>query len=310
MKKVPFVPRSLSTIKPIASTSSHPKQPESSSKAPSASAQAILDAIFLPPQSNSTFPGASLFFPSSQETKKLPFDPFSRPKRVYRANSKNRKVLKDDCGWLIELLREDNEKRRPEKAKPLAFTSASNEAFEAIFPEAGIFDEHAALESALKSAQSSKTVKNFKNSESTTAKARLFKTKATTAEKEEVDVFKLISGGADVDESEASKKDSAEDGGLFGFTMDLPQLSRLKDSSTAGPPKDDPYNLSDSDGNAAAAAEEEAFEYDAGDDDELVTTQADDEESSKSTRKKRRAKEESEIRAVERIMKTKYNESV
>jgi hypothetical protein len=309
MKKVPFVPRSLSTIKPIASTSTPTNtiKNDSTSKAPSPAAQSILDVIFNAPRIQSTFLGASLYFSSAQEARKLPFDPFSRPKRVYKASSSGTKVQKngkEDADWLIGLLRAQQSKqhRVRDHAKTAAEVKVEVEdGDEVIFPEAGVFDEHAALEDALQSSKSAKL--EGAKTKTTTIKSKLFKTKSLP-ESEEVDVFKLISGDHDEDDDANTKDDSA--GGLFGFSLDLPQLNRLKDTATRAS-SDDPYNLSDS--AEKGESPEGAFEYDAGDEDELITTQADDdEETGKAGRKKRRAKEESEIRAVERIMKTKYQE--
>lgn len=307
MKKVPFVPRSLSTIKPIASTLPAPsKHPDQSTKAPSPAAQSLLDALFKAPRLPSTFTGATLYFASAREARKVPFDPLSKPKRVYKAAGKAQRSGNGDAEWLIAMLKTQASKQRQVKAEQV---NAEAEP-EILFPDAGIFDEHAALEEALKSKSRGKaSASNAAANKS--AKSRLFKSKQETAveakEAKEVDVFKLISGGAEEEEEETGGAVDEKAGGLFGFTMDLPQLNRTQAIKST----DDPYNLSDSEEGKGPAEEEEPFEYDAGDEDELITTQADDEGATgKVGRKKRRAKEESEIRAVERIMRTKYQENL
>lgn len=347
-RKIPFVPRALSSIKPLTTTATVKPSPlplpsstgQSDAKAPSPRAQAILDAMFSPTSASSTFPGAVLYFSSIADSRRLPFDPLSRPKRVYRSSSSSRGTAAatqpvNDCAWLVEMLqgsRVSAEASRVGSAVRCSNSNADAEAeFVPIFPEAGVFDERAALEEALLKGRTGRTVAASKTagssgSSKSSIHSRLFKKSSTApapaakSNSEDVDVFELISGEASVPATEQSSTGQTG-GGLFGFSLDLPQLSRLKDSHQSAV-SDDPYrsiltnDANDDDGKTTApepTIADDVFEYDAGDEDELITTQADDDDGGPANKKlalkKRRAKEEIEIRAVERIMKSKYNEA-
>lgn len=287
-----FTPRSLSAVKPLAQKQTELSPTEVSNKEASPWAKSILEAMVgngPKPTYNGT--GSVLIFPSIGESKRLPFDPYNRPRRVFRSGNSNKAVTTSN-DWLIEKLRQKPklQQKRSESSNNIITT-------EDIFPEVGVFDERSQLEEIVSKA----TLSQKQPEKATKAKSKLFKKPVEPLNKpEEVDVFELIAGRK-LEEGESSKEESKEEsGGLFGFSSALPKLSRLEDEKRAA--LDDIYNLSDKEDQPQHSLD---FEYDAGDDDELITTQAGDEEGD--SRKKRRAKEASEVKAVERMMKTKYN---
>lgn len=177
---------------------------------------------------------AYLQFKSISEAKTQPFDPFHRPRKVFRASSR---VEKEDDSEVIERVREAmkrlknfNERNQKylETLAAVNKTQNDNETDD-IFPEAGRFDESSVLESVIKQS----TVALQENSVKAKAKSRLFGTKKQQpqAQETEVDVFELIAQKS-LDEKKPEKEVSSfESGGLFGFSNVLPKLSRLEEEN-------------------------------------------------------------------------------
>lgn len=184
---------------------------------------------------------AFLQFKSIEEAKTQPFDPFNRPKKVFRATRS--KVISsgfDDEELVLERVKEamgrlrTSTERNQKYLEALALASASTsteaetEIYMDIFPEAGLFDERAALESVVNN-QKDQTGSKSK------AKDRLFgsaSSKKQPQQKEpEIDVFDLIAQKS-LGATETVKKEEDTSGGLFGFTEFLPKLSRLDSNDT------------------------------------------------------------------------------
>ena len=210
---------------------------------------------------NNFRPGeAFLQFKSIEESKNQPFDPFSRPKKIFRAsfkNSNSRVVVDDE--YEDEVLNRVKEamnrlktstERNQKYLQVLQKESGNFDNFNNkdsllgdIFPDAGRFDERRELENKISSEQLKPIV-----STKTKAKERLFgssKIQKTTAEKEtegEIDIFEMIARKPlrddKIDDEEQNKIiDKSGDGGLFGFSSVLPKLSRLEaveSSSSSG----------------------------------------------------------------------------
>ena len=179
---------------------------------------------------------AFLQFKSIEESKTQPFDPFHRPKQVFRATrSKSHEQGSFDDEQVFERVKEavgrlktSAERNQKYLVALSATASATQETDGDIFPEAGRFDEKAALESVIKSKE--KEQKEQIGSKSK-AKDRLFGSSKKSApvqqkQEQEIDVFELIAQKS-LDETENKNKEEETSGGLFGFTEFLPKLSRL-----------------------------------------------------------------------------------
>lgn len=192
----------------------------------------------------SDFSSSVLRFSSISECKTQAFDPYYRPKKVFRMQSKDSstKDSHEDNEEIIKIVREAMERLTNSLQKHSKYletlkgstTSSSNDVD--IFPSVGRFDENSIgdeLEGTTSSKLPDKTSK---------AKSRLFaakkKTELVAVDKpsaKEEDVFDLIAQKSGNPE-EKLPLESHSEGGLFGFSDILPKLSRLEGSATAKNP--------------------------------------------------------------------------
>lgn len=187
---------------------------------------------------------AFLQFKSIDESKTQPFDPFCRPKKVFRAkrskanqkddqsNFDDEKVLESvkEAVNRLKLSTERNQKYL-EALEATATTTTKNEALKDIFPDAGIFNEKEELDSIMKMKSLDTQV-----SSKSKAKARLFgstskKQTSFPEQTEEIDVFDFIAQKSLENSGTKDKKDENL-GGLFGISDFLPKLSRLDSKET------------------------------------------------------------------------------
>lgn len=173
---------------------------------------------------------AFLQFKSIEESKTQPFDPFNRPRKVFRASSGTKeKVLELEDDFVIERVkaavkRLEIASGRHEKYLKTLTQNSVKAVGDDIFPEVGIFDEKSALENGI----NYKTEANFGNGK-VKAKNRLFATKSVPkAIEKEFDVFELIARKSLEEENNKKSLKESDSGGLFGFSNMLPKLSRLE----------------------------------------------------------------------------------
>lgn len=172
---------------------------------------------------------AFLQFKSIEEGKTQPFDPFHRPKKVFRASSRKESFPNGffDDSVVLERVKEalgrlKNVNERSQKyLEALAQQEDNGLQDDNIFPDVGVFDERAALETFINNSTKPSKVKT---------KDRLFK---TAKKKEEVDIFELIAQKP-LEEDEKATNSEESGGGLFGFSNILPKLNRLKDEANSG----------------------------------------------------------------------------
>ena len=175
-----------------------------------------------------------LQFKSIEESKIQPFDPFNRPRKVFRASSGTKeKVSELEDELVIERVKEAvkrleiSSERHEKYFKTLTQNSEKVVVGDDIFPEVGIFDEKATFENVI----NNKTETSNSGNGKIKAKNRLFASKSTpkTIEKE-FDIFELIAQKPLELEEENNKKliEESDGGGLFGFSNILPKLSRLE----------------------------------------------------------------------------------
>lgn len=177
---------------------------------------------------------AFLQFKSIEESKTLPFDPFNRPRKVFRASSASKDINSEsgDDNFVLERVKEAVKRLELASAKHQKYLETLNQKSENnfvnddIFPEVGVFDEKAFLEKAINN--------NNKTTDGVSVKAakvknRLFASKSApkTIEKE-VDIFELIAQKSLDDENNKNSFEETDGGGLFGFSSILPKLSRLE----------------------------------------------------------------------------------
>jgi hypothetical protein len=176
---------------------------------------------------------AFLQFKSIEESKTQPFDPFNRPRKVFRAVSGlKEKTLESEDDFVIERVKEAVKRLEIASERHQKYFEALNQKSEKIeivshdiFPEVGIFDEKAALEEVINNNKTEVGIVSGK----VKAKNRLFSSKSEpkTAEKE-VDVFELIAQKSLGEEKNKKSFQEEDCGGLFGFSSILPKLSRLE----------------------------------------------------------------------------------
>lgn len=173
---------------------------------------------------------AFLQFKSIEESKTQPFDPFHRPRRVFRASGlKDKSSDFEDDLVVLERVKEAVKRFEIASERHQKYLETLNQNSETIvsdiFPEVGIFDEKATLELAI---AINKTSTNQNQTGKEKAKNRLFASKTFVPKVEkDVDVFELIAQKS-LDTETKTKVEESSDGGLFGFSNILPKLSRLE----------------------------------------------------------------------------------
>lgn len=184
---------------------------------------------------------AFLQFKSIEESKTQPFDPFNRPRRVFRASGTRVKTeaLEDDL--VLERVKEAVKRFETASERHQKYLETLNQKVQTtggsddIFPEVGVFDEKAALENVIKRSERILTsTGETGQAAKVKAKNRLFASKTTPKIEKEVDVFELIAQKS-LDEEEKNKKsnEDSDGGGLFGFSNILPKLSRLENENNS-----------------------------------------------------------------------------
>ena len=280
---------------------------------------------------------AFLQFKSIEESKTQPFDPFQRPKKVFRAassrSSKSELSTFDDDLIVLERVKEALGRLKivsERNQKYLAALSLEKESFQDnIFPEVGIFDEKASLHSVIN-----------REDPKIKAKERLFKlpkskSKEPTKQEIDTDIFELIAQKPLEDLKEKDEKELLESGGLFGFSNILPKLNRLKGEgiATSGNSSkltgvyasilndDEIRNENETDFQISRETETEEYEDDSlypgylendpmvGSDfeaDESEETEKDDGKKSQKKRKLLSQREDKEASRIEKLVKSKF----
>lgn len=275
---------------------------------------------------------AFLQFKSIEETKTLPFDPFHRPRKVFRASS-NRTVTREDAEnadeEVVDRVREamarlkSATERNQKYLDTLAAASTTVSMSDDIFPDAGRFDERSVIDSVIKQQQES--MHSEASSAKTKAKNRLFGSKKPQAQAKkedldvetEVDVFELIAQKS-LDEKKTEDLDSASAGGLFGFSNILPKLSRLEDENAEkkGTKLSGVYASILSDNEAEGETSAERLKHSDDDDDKesgYMYPDSDDEDNDAdvskplgNNKRKLARKEDKEAAKVEKLVKSKF----
>ena len=183
---------------------------------------------------------AFLLFKSIEETKTQPFDPFNRPKKVFRATRSkleegdfnDDQIIFDRVKEAIVRLKmatERNQKYLEALAATSTETETETEIYTDIFPEAGRFNEKAVLESGIKSKEQTSTKLKAKERLFGSSKKQL---PPPPKQEQEIDVFELIAQKSLAETENNCSKEEDTSGGLFGFSGFLPKLSRLDSKDT------------------------------------------------------------------------------